>query len=507
MVAKARLVRAGKRRGLTRRAVLAGALCIPAVHAARSDCGSPALRIRVSRDFETFDPADARGEDTIIACNLLAPLVRYKKHVEGQPWEWERHIVESISDGNPRQYKFKLREEAWLDSSAVSAEDVAFSYQRIASGLGNARNRRRWSALQSVDLVDSHTATIKLRSDCPDLLTTVLPGIAGCVVNKPHVAGLSEGRFRLDPGQTSGRYELCEVTPGVSAKLTRDQSWKGDKVEIDSAEFIVIRDDSTAQEMWNSGKIDVYRPGPDALQKIIAEHRPVYRAATSRICMLVLNQQGKLANPELRRAIQLAVDRTGVGLNAYFDTDPAIATGLIPRGWPGWSKELLVPYDPAEASRLAARNPSDTLRIAVLPNPFFTRMGQQVKTDLEKIGMSSEVMEQEPAAFWTAIATNRADIVIARATPQTWGTLAVFEDFLTDSQLAWNRDKQFDKMVAEVSSKPSGEAILALQKSLVDAGIVAPLVDDRAAYLLRENIRPSFDPEGEVGDLGSWGFL
>ncbi|MGE0241939.1 MAG: ABC transporter substrate-binding protein [Parvibaculaceae bacterium] len=504
MLSKARLV---KRRGLTRRTLLAGALCMPAVHAARSDCRAPAMRIGVSHDFETFDPADARGDDKIIACNLLAPLVRYKKHVEGQPWEWERHIVESISDSNPRQYEFKLREEAWLDSSALSAEDVAFSFKRIASELPGARNKRRWSALQSVDIADSRTATIKLRSDCPDLLTTVLPGIAGCVVNEMHVSGLSGGRFKLDPGQTSGRYELCEVTPGVSAKLKGDPSWAGDKVEIDSAEFIVIRDDNTARELWNSGKIEVYRPSPDVLQKAVAEKHPVVRASTSRVCMLVLNQQGTLANPELRRAIQLGVDRRGIGLAAYSDTDPVIATGLIPKGWPGWSTELLVPYDFAEAVHLAARNQANTLRIAVMSNPFFTRVGQQVKADLEKIGINSEVVVLEPAVFWIAISTMQLDIVVARGTPQTWGALAVFEDFLSSSQLAWNRDQQFDNMLAEVSSKPSGEALLSLQKFLVDAGIVVPLVDDRAAYLLSEKIRPAFDPEGEVGDLGSWGFL
>ena len=79
-----------KRQGLTRRALICGALSIPAIHTARSDCSKPALRIRVSRDFQTFDPADAWGEDAIITRNLLAPLVRFKKRKGSEDWTWER---------------------------------------------------------------------------------------------------------------------------------------------------------------------------------------------------------------------------------------------------------------------------------------------------------------------------------------------------------------------------------------------------------------------------------
>ena len=62
------------------------------------------------------------------------------------------------------------------------------------------KTERSWSALQSVDVANTRSATITLRSDRSDLLTTVLPGVAGCVVNKSYVTGISEKRFTLDPG-------------------------------------------------------------------------------------------------------------------------------------------------------------------------------------------------------------------------------------------------------------------------------------------------------------------
>jgi ABC-type transport system substrate-binding protein len=497
-----------KRQGLTRRAFLGGALCMPAILAARADCAKPTLRIRVRRNFESFDPADAWGEDAIITRNLLAPLVRFTRRQGSDQWGWERHIVDSISEGDARRCQFKLRDEGWQSSSSVSTEDVAFSFERIAGlngGLSDAGNKRSWSALQSVEITNAQLATITLRSDRSDLLTTVLPGVAGCVVNKSYVTGLSEKRFRLDPGPTSGRYDLCAVEPGVNAKLTKDESWKGDKVKVDSAVFIVIQDDNAAKEMFLSGEIDVYRPGLDVLKLAVAQGDPVVRTPTSRTSILVLNQQGPLANPEVRKAIQLAVDRKAVAVEAYSDGDASVATGLVPSGWTGWSKEQLVPFDPDEAQRLVSmNNPQETLRIAVWPDPVFIRIGEQVRSDLEKAGLRSEVITQEPANFWYAIAQNAADILVTRTPSQTTGALATFEEFTSSSQLGWNKNPEFDSVFSKADAEPSEDLFLQLQRSLTDNGVVVPLVDDQAAYLVARNIQPAFHPDGEIGDLGSW---
>ena len=216
--------------------------------------------------------------------------------------------------------------------------------------------------------------------------------------------------------------------------------WKGDRVKIDSAVFIVIQDDNAAKEMWLSGRIDVYRPGLDVLKLAVAQGDPVVRTPTSRTSLLVLNQQGPLGNPELRKAIQLAVDRKAVAVEAYSDGDADVATGLVRIGWTGWSKEQLVPFDPDEARRLVSmNNPQETLRIAVWPDPVFVRIGEQVKSDLEKAGLRSEVVSQEPANFWSAIANNAADILVTLTPAQTNGALANFERFTSNSQLGWNK--------------------------------------------------------------------
>ncbi|WP_287320562.1 hypothetical protein [Mesorhizobium sp.] len=157
---------------------MAGALCIPAIRSAQADCSNPALRVRVRREFRSFDPADTRGEDGIITRNLLAPLVRFAKRQGSDQWRWERHIVDNISEGDPKRYAFTLRDEGWRNASSVTAEDVAFSFQRIAGfngGLRDANNRQSWSGLKSVDIADQRSGAIVLESERPDLLTTTLP--------------------------------------------------------------------------------------------------------------------------------------------------------------------------------------------------------------------------------------------------------------------------------------------------------------------------------------------
>ncbi|WP_168347668.1 ABC transporter substrate-binding protein [Rhizobium leguminosarum] len=482
---------------------------MPAIRTARADCSNPALRIRVGRDFRTFDPADAWGEDAIITRNLLAPLVRYMRKSSGDGWTWKRHIVESMSDDSPRRYQFKLREEAWRNTPNITTEDVAFSFERIlgrAGGVSDALNKRAWSVLDTVEVVDPSSATVALRVDRPDFLTTVLPGVAGCVVNKAHVSTLAGGRFTLDPGPTSGRYDLCAVDPGVQARLVADRSWQGDKVEIDSAAFIVITDDNTAKEMWLSRELDVYRPGIGVLRQVVQQGQSLVRTATSRTSILVLNQSaGALANPELRRAVQLAVDRKAVGDFAYADGDPVVATGLIPRGWAGWSEKELTQYNPDEAQRLATSiAPSEPLRIATSFDPLSLRIGEQVQRDLDKIGLRSDILTKETASYWLAIAQNEADILVTMTEPQTSGPLAPFGDFTSLSSLGWNRNAEFDAQYQRTDLEPTQDSLLNLQQLLTAQDIVVPLVEDQRAYLVSENVRPEFDPDGEVGDLGSW---
>lgn len=495
------------RRGLTRRGFLAGALCMPAIHAAQANCSNPALRVRVRREFRSFDPADARGEDGIITRNLLAPLVRFTKSQGSDQWRWQRHIVEKISEADPKRYEFTLREEGWRDASSVSAEDVAYSFERIAGlngGLGDANNRQSWAGLKSVDIANQLSAAIVLQSDRPDLLTTTLPGVAGCVVNKSYVRGLSSGRFTFDPGPTSGRYDLCDVVPGDYAKLIKDQDWKGDKVEVESAIFRVIKDDRAAKEMFLAGQIDVYRPDLDVLKVAVAQGQPVTRAATSRTSILVLNQNGALGNFELRRAIQLGVDRRAVGLAAYQDEEAPFATGLIPDGWSGWSKEPLVAFDPDEAARIVASNPlSETLRIATFSDQALLSMAHQVRQDLARIGLRSEVIPPEDGA-WLAISNNAADILVTLTAPQTFGSLEMFSYFTTASDLRWNANPEFDKMFETAVMQPNSEFLFQLQSLLVSSGVVVPMVDDQAAYVVSSRVVPAFNPDGHVGDIGSW---
>ena len=143
---------------VTRRTFLqvASALALP--HLALAACGdNRILRIRREADFATFDPANVSGEDEVIALNLFAPLVRYKKRKDNtSAWEWQKHMVGKIGTcgGSDRSYRFDVRKgETWSEGGDVTAEDVKFSFERIA-GLTNpkiaANNRALWGNLDKV---------------------------------------------------------------------------------------------------------------------------------------------------------------------------------------------------------------------------------------------------------------------------------------------------------------------------------------------------------------------
>ena len=502
-------------RHLTRRLFLAASvLAAPIVRASADSCSDKPLRIRVRRNFQTFDPADAWGDDAVVARNILAPLVRYKRANANSDWEWQKHLVTSITEQDHRTIPFDLRSETWGGSDDITADDVAFSFERIA-GLTKPQipsaNRIVWSKLDKVESRSSRSAIIRLKQDEPDFILNNLASVAGCVVNKKQVDAMSGGGFKLDPGRTSGRYRICSLSSNDRVLLGKEDNWKGDPVAISAALFIVIVDDDAAQAAWRAGEIDVYEASRDVLDRVPAnlqrDRGRAYRASTSRVVYLGMTSNGALRNPALRRAVQIGVNPAEVGRIAYGSADTRLATGLVPQGWIGWSREPRYRYQPDEAQRLTGQaGAAVQLRMLFPPDPVLTRVAFAVQTALAQVGMRVDLVSM-PNYVETLerLSVGAADLAVFMGPPPSLNPSSVFNRFGSKQGLAFYANADYDTLLSRSAAQNDrAEALQSLNNKLIDDGAVAPLVEDHSLWLVGSDFTPAFGPDGDVGDLGEW---
>jgi peptide/nickel transport system substrate-binding protein len=180
-------------KGLTRRQLLGlsgGTLVFHNSRLAIANCrDGKTLQIRRATNFQTFDPADTGGEDEVITRNILAPLVRYRKRAsDDEPWQWEKHLAIVIKKIDERSYDFELRHnKTWTSGGDVSAQDVKFSFERIAGLTNNkisAKNSSLWNKLKEVRALDSYSGRIFSEEDHNDLIKDILPKGVGCIVHQ-----------------------------------------------------------------------------------------------------------------------------------------------------------------------------------------------------------------------------------------------------------------------------------------------------------------------------------
>jgi peptide/nickel transport system substrate-binding protein len=503
--------------GFRRRTGLKYALGLPLVFVARgatAGCGNGLeLRIRCERDFVTFDPANAQGDDELIARNIFAPLVRYRKGNNG--WEVDMHTVSDISSPDyGKTFTFKLRpNQPWIDGRTLTTSDVKYSFERPARI--KARSASQWSGLDSVtEGGDSLSATINLKAPRSDLLTTVLPAGAGCVVSREYVEKQAGEKFDLDPKvPTTGRYSIDQIAKGDRVVLSCNPAWTGDPVHYTKVTFLVVQDPHVAQDMWANGKLDIYQAQLDELDRIRRSEQlrnvgVFFEAPTSSVIYLALaTGYGPLASPEARRALQLAIQPRDLGRRVYGTERNLAANGLVATGWPGHLAEPAIVPDPAQAKELSRSLGGKEVRIAI--PPFLKPIYDALQPQLSAAGIATSALLIPPPLANDMFATQRVDAGLFFGPLRRFGTMAIFQQFSKAAGgLHGNSysSEQYESLLRTASDKGANvETLQSLQRRLIQDGAAVPIVEHQRLWLLGRNVVPSFDPDGLIGDVGAWG--
>ena len=137
------------------------------------------LRVRASADLQVLDPAHRKGqpEGDILRC-LFPRLIEYRT---GDQWGWRPGAAEAIAQDGPTRVRFRLRKGIMFTGGfgEVTADDIRFSFERIADPAQASEYRDDFAALDRVNVLDRYSGVIVLKggSNAIEDLLPLVPSI------------------------------------------------------------------------------------------------------------------------------------------------------------------------------------------------------------------------------------------------------------------------------------------------------------------------------------------
>jgi peptide/nickel transport system substrate-binding protein len=379
----------------------------------------PALLLAACRAAETDVPplaVDAVGQaahDAIVADAVSAGLTARDPAglvVPGLAQSWR------VADDG-RSIVFRLREARFADGRPVTAADVVASLERARQGRAGALTRELMAGVTAVSAPLDTVIELTLSTPQPELIE---------LLATPPLA-IRPRR----PSGTAGPFLAAQApaTPGEPPRtdLSRNPAWYGaDRPGIAAATVRTMTAD-TAIARFNRGEAElVLGGGLDGLGNArVTARRETLILEQPRAALLLLVNHGHeaLAKPEVRRALQLAIDRAALG-PALFGSQAAAPVAAVAPGniagytppAPGWAEAPLVARQEQARKLLAAAGAATPLALAVATpdSAADARLLEAVAADLAEIGVTLSLVRRAPADHARAIASGDFELALVR---------------------------------------------------------------------------------------------
>ena len=511
--------------------LLAGcAAALAAVLLATSAYAEAILHRGNGTEPQTLDPALAIGlPEAQIIYDLFEGLVSRGpdgKAVPGLAERWE-----TSADG--LTWIFHLRPGArWSDGSAVTAEDVQFTYRRIldpATASTNAhylwvlRNGKPISTGAETDFSKLgvralDTRTIELRLEHPAFyLPQLLSYPMLAIVSAANVKRAGKGFTKAGALLSSGAYALAEAVPQDHVKLVRNPHyWAAAGIAIDAVYYHATEDQDSELRRYRAGELQMtwlLPPGQIGWARAnlpadlhISPWFSTYYYAPN------LTHEPWRSSRELRAALSLAVDRqalvekiTQAGEVPSFSYVPAGITGYaqaVPE-WAGWTQERRE----AEARRLlAAAGYGGGRKLSV--ELLFNNSASHRRVAVALAGMWKKVLGIEASLLgteWSAFLNARQTYSFKDFSRQgyigAYEDAGVFLEFLrsdagADNPSAYGNpafDALLDKAERETDGKRRNALLQQAEAMLLDEHVVLPFYTYSLSRLVNARIKGYVD--------------
>jgi peptide/nickel transport system substrate-binding protein len=440
---------------------------------------------------DTFNVAFDAGPSTLDAykeadrpgLSLIRMLYTGLIQKDAQTGKFEPALASSFKFVNDTTMEFKLRKDVvFHDGSKMTADDVVYTLNLVASKDYNARYQNTVSWIDKVEKVSDDTVRIRMKEPFPlalEMLSENLP----IYPRAYYQANMS--LMGAKPVGT-GPYKLVESTPGSRYVFERFDQHFGQKPAIRKLVVRILPDTNTQYAELLSGGLDwVWRLPPDAAKKLATQKSlDVKTVSILRISYVSINprfQDGKspLANVKVRQALNMAIDREAIRQALVGGASKLTNSACNPLQFGCSTDVRAYKHDVTGARKLLAE--------AGYPNGFAIDMVmaypprsifEVVSANLAQVGVKVNLIEQQYATATTAWREGRAPLLAA-----AWGSYGIADVALSTSNF-------FKGGADDQAQNPEVVSLLKAADSSVDAPLrkqkyeqALKIIADRAYWI------------------------
>lgn len=318
----------------------------------------------------------------------------------GPDLQMEPALAESweISEDN-LTWTFTLREGVTFHNGrSLTADDVVYSYNRIMDPDVGAANSFRFASIESVEAPDDLTVVVNLTRPTPNLLVNI-GGFKGMAIIPQEI--VDDGTIDTFPIGT-GPFRFVSQSPDQGIVLEKNPDyWRADEglPYLDGIRFVQIPDASVKLTNLRTGEVDwIDGVPPQNLEELANDSSVVLeRVPGGDYHYFALNQAREpFDNPDVRRAIAMAIDRDVITEAAQFGAATPNQTAIPASNF--WASEYS-PFTPGDTegatALLDAAGVSDlTIEFMVSSDfPETVTQAQVIASQLAEIGVTVEISD------------------------------------------------------------------------------------------------------------------
>lgn len=364
------------------------------------------LRIRVDSDFQVLDPYGIIGGlDEIIPRCTQVSLVRMGDTRKGNEWTpWGAETIEWL---DPATIAFTLRDGmSWTRGfGPVTAEDVKFSYERIAGS--DSAWAYQFEKLDHVEVTGELSGIIHLTDPFKPFIVIAMPYYGGHIVSQAAVTAAG-GSYTTESPAECGPFLFDSWEQNQKVTLVANPGWSGPKPDFDKVEFYIVSDDQAALLAYEADAFDFTRLAVNATRSVQANPpagATVIEAASTRYTWLTININAEpLRDPRVRQAIQYAYDSDAVLQGAYDGLTTRSAGVIQPATKFARPRNLIASRDVEKARALLAEAGAEGLVLNLIAQTDSTSqtVALIIQSSLAEAGIAVEIQPTEDAAYWAA---------------------------------------------------------------------------------------------------------
>lgn len=377
------------------------------------------------------------------------------------------------------------------DGTPLTAEDVAFSVQRITNPDFGSPQLGQFNRITGAEVTGENEVTLTTDGSYPVLLAQL---VKLSVVPKHVVEEVGDEAFNASP-VGSGPYMLDSWTRGVEVDLTRNDAYWGEAGPFETASFKAVPDASTRVANLRAGTADliVSLDSDLAMQLDSQAGVKILTAPTERVAFMGMNTlRPPLDNAEVRKAAAMAIDREGIVLGILAGGESQVGQMATSAHF-GFVEGIdPIPYDPEQAKTIVEESGAGDIKMQFATSPVYDqRIVQAIQQMLNEVGFDVEISMTDMSTYLQA----------ARAPEQTerpflsfgrWSCACQDVDGvqfpLLHSSSSWSRvnDPELDALLEQARASLDVDARMTaygeVQKIVQDNAYILPLYQAVAIY-------------------------